>query len=207
MHTVDLMILLHLHAFLYYYYVGMNDVKILRRLPVTLLLFAGMANGLNVFAQDSVDMSDWQMLDDGEYTIQYPPDWELNQTGISGTNFVLFAPLESEIDSFRENVGLLIQDLSEYDLNLDQYTDLSEHQLNTMFPNSKLLESERRSDVLGEFHRLRYLGDSDVYHLMFIQHYWVRNKLAYVLTFTGEQSNFEDYNKTCEKIINSFRIK
>lgn len=46
-----------------------------------------------------------------------------------GTSLIILSPLESEKDTFRENVNLLIQDLTGLDIGLDQYTKISEDQM------------------------------------------------------------------------------
>jgi len=160
---------------------------------------------VSAFQQDFTEQ--WKILEGEEYEIQYPAAWDLDQTGQRGTSFVLFAPLDSTADAFRENIGLMIQDLTNYDLNLDQYTELSEEQVRTIFPNSRILESKRIQYPAGDYHRLMYLGDSDVFHLKFVQHFWVNDNHAYVLTFVAEQASFDSYQETGEQIMNTFKLK
>ena len=63
----------------------------------------------------------WKSLTENSYSINYPGNWELNKSGQMGTSFILFSPLSSEQDQFKENVNLLIQDLTGYNLDLDKY--------------------------------------------------------------------------------------
>ena len=149
----------------------------------------------------------WKKIDKANYLIQYPSDWELNESGQMGTSFILFSPLESDKDKFKENVNLLIQDLSGYNLDLNKYTDMSVKQIKTMIPNSTLIESKRIKTSSQEYQRLIYTGDQSSFHLKFEQYYWVKNNKAYVLTLTCEQNKFSKYKVVGERILNSFRLK
>lgn len=149
----------------------------------------------------------WQTFMDTSYSIQYPPEWELNQSGLMGSSFILFQPLASSDDLFRENVNLLIQDLSGYDLDLDQFAKLSEDQVTTMITNSTLIESKRIKTGPEAYHRMVYTGDQGTYHLKFVQYYWVMNEKAFVLTFTCEQDKYEINKETGNAIMNSFAFK
>lgn len=148
----------------------------------------------------------WKTLAEKEYSIQYPPAWELTQSGQMGTRFIILSPLESDTDAFRENVNLLIQDLTGYGLDLDKFTEISEGQIKTMINNSSIVESKRVKNKSTEYQRIIYTGDQGVYHLKFEQYYWVLNEKAHVLTFTSEQTRYDAFRETAEKIMNSFTI-
>lgn len=141
------------------------------------------------------------------FSIEHPSDWELNTSGLAGSEFFLFAPLVSTEDVFRENVNLLVQDLTGMGLDLNSYTELSESQVKTAFSNSKILLSERKKGTLGEYHRLIYVGKQGDLDLEFEQHYLIKGQYAYVLTLTCEETQFDPYQKTGERILDSFRFK
>jgi len=151
--------------------------------------------------------NDWISLDENGYSIQYPGDWDLNKSGQMGTSFILLSKQSSAEDQFRENVNLLIQDLTGMNIDLNKYVEISEGQIKTMVTNGNLLESKRLNANGTEFQRVIYSGDQGVYKLKFEQYYWIKNTKAYVLTLTGEISQFDIYKETGEKILNSFRMK
>ena len=150
---------------------------------------------------------DWNTLDKSEYSVQYPSTWELNESGSMGTSFILFSQLESENDEFRENINLMIQDLSGQNIDLDKYTEMSEEQVKAIITNYTLMESERIKDDRGEFHKIIYSGDQGQFHLIFEHYYWVVNEKAYLLTFVSEQDKFADFKEEGEGILNSFKLK
>jgi len=103
------------------------------------ILFSFSLLTLTVFGQttlkdngDKSTLNGWKTLDQQDYSIQYPSTWELNQSKQMSTSFILFSPLESENDPFKENVNLLVQDISKYQIDLNEYTKISEGQIKTM---------------------------------------------------------------------------
>jgi len=158
---------------------------------------------LSVFAQTN----DWNTLNEKNYSIEYPSDWELNKSGQMGTKFILFSQLTSKNDQFKENVNLIVQDLTGHNIDLNQYVEISENQIKTMITDGNIISSERVKKDEKEFQRVIYTGKQGIYDLQFEQYYWVENNNAYVLTLTCETTVFTDFKNTGEKILNSFEIR
>ena len=114
----------------------------------------------------------WKTLTENNYSIKYPESWELSKSNLMGTNFILFSPLTSKLDNFKENVNLLIQDLTGQDLNLTKYVEISESQVKTIITDGNILESERISNRDIIYHKLIYTGKQGVYELKFEQYFW-----------------------------------
>jgi len=149
----------------------------------------------------------WKTLSGENYEIQYPSDWELDQSGQMGTTFMLFSAVENDADLFKENLTLIIQDLSGHNLDLDEYTALSLEQIETLITSSNILESKRRKAKNGDYHQLIYTGKQGIYDLKFLQYFWVEENAAYLLTFTCEVKSFKKFQTVGEKIMDSFIIK
>lgn len=170
--------------------------------PVLLLAFQATGQGADKGASKK-----WLTLKTEEYSIQYPGDWEVDQSGNMGTKFYLFSPVTSDQDQLRENVNLLTQDLSEYKMTLDEFIELTEEQVKSMLTNGQLLQSERIKNKKGEYHKLIYSGDIEPFLLTFEQYCWVIGDTSYILTLTCETGTFEQYQKTGERILNSFKLR
>jgi hypothetical protein len=179
------------------------------KILMTILLFTfivfGQAQETNNRTKET--NPNWKTLDGKGYSIQYPTDWEVNQSGQMGSSFILFSALETSQDKFRENINLLIQDLSGHNLDLNKYVKISEGQVKTMISNSILIESKRVKTGSDEYHQMIYTGDQGMFKLKFEQFYWVKNDKAYVLTLTCEQNKFSDFKDVGEAILNSFTFK
>ncbi len=148
----------------------------------------------------------WKILDDEKYSIHFPGDWELNQSDQFGTSFFLFSPLGAD-DQFRENVNLIIEDLTGLQIDLDAYTELADGQLKTVIGEFNLLESKRKKANGQSYHMVLYTGTIDGMSLKIAQHFYVANEKAYVLTFTGEREHFDEFQETGELIMESFVLK
>src|SRR5690606_13367283 len=79
--------------------------------------------------------TDWKTLSEDNYTIEYPSDWTLDQSGRMGTTFIVMTDLVSADDRFRENINLIIQDLSASPMTLSEYVELTQSQLSTVIQN------------------------------------------------------------------------
>lgn len=165
-----------------------------------LVLFSSVA-----FAQTPA--SNWETLSEENYTVQYPSDWDLDQSGTLGTSFFMFSPVENDDDTFRENINLIQQSLEGLGVDLAQFVEVSEGQIKSMITNAKMIESKTIKNGNIQYHKFIYTGDQGQYHLKFEQYFFLQNEQAYVLTFTSESSKFADYQAIGEKILQSFSIK
>jgi|JI8StandDraft_2_1071088.scaffolds.fasta_scaffold00778_17 serine/threonine-protein kinase len=147
----------------------------------------------------------WKSHKTANYQIQYPSEWTL-ELGKQNTEFFLMTALESNSDNFKENINLMIQDLKGMNMNLDSYTGLSEGQIKDNLANGKIIESTRVKNKIRSYHKIIYQGDTNGYTLKWLQHYWVIQDKAYVLTFTAEASSYDQYIATVLKIFESFKI-
>jgi hypothetical protein len=149
----------------------------------------------------------WKTLNEANYSIQYPPTWELDQSEEQGRIFSLLSPLESDEDHFRENIGLATEDLRDQDMDLDKYCEAVEEQLKKSFKNLNLIESETIQNGNEAYYKLILTFDQGVYHLKDEYYVWVENNMAYILVLVCEQNKFLEYKETGENILNSFSIK
>lgn len=179
---------------------------------VSFMLISTLACGQKGAQKESSNKIDrltngWKTFDGPNYSIKYPSNWELDQSSQLGTSFVLYSPLENNKDQLKENVNLIIQDLTGRGIDLDEFIQISEGQVKTLITNSTLVESSRIKSDYREFHKMIYSGDQGIYRLKFVQYIWIINQKAYILTLTCEQKKFSDYKETGEMILNSFLFK
>ncbi len=165
-----------------------------------LLLFVCIHISVN--AQES-----WKSLTQDAYSIKYPSNWTPDTSKSLGVDLILYSQLKSTEDNFTENINVLIQDLSGYNLDLDKYTEISEQQIKTMIEGGKIIESKRITNGSIPYHRIIYTGKQNDYKLKFAQHYYVINDKAYVLTLTSEQDQYDKYIDIAMKIFKSFKLK
>lgn len=161
--------------------------------------FAGIAQ-VNVPA-------DWSVYEDDSFSIRYPTGFEIGKSSVPNVSFILLSRSTSSKDQFRENVNLMVQDLRGMEMDLDQFTQVSENQVTTLLFKGKIFESKRISTDSTEYHRLVYVGEQAELRLIFVQHYWIIDGKAYILTFTGEASEFKKYDAVSQVMMQSFQLK
>lgn len=148
--------------------------------------------------------SDLATLEREDFSIAYPLDYKLDETGTDGVTFVIFAPHENESDNFAENINLIIADAE--NLNFDEYISLIEEQM-TSVAEVKLMEKERLKINGSDCFRMICETKEDSTELKFIQHYYLVNHKVYLLTFTSEKRAYEDHLDEMNNVLFSFKIK
>ncbi len=150
----------------------------------------------------------WATIADPEYVLRYPPNWTLDQTGLFGSSFFLYAPLEARNDAFRENFNLIINDLSEFPgIPLAEVAEGAREQIVGMINDVTVLEFKELSDGIETYYRVEYTGTQGKFKLHWRQHYWLQHNHFYVLTFTAEETDYERYLPFVEEVFGSFFLK
>ena len=172
-------------------------------LKSTFLLFTLL---LSFAAWSQSTQPEWKLLAKESYSIRYPANWDLDQTGYEGTTFLIASELTSPQDLFRENVTLIIHDLRGTTIYLDKLVKQSERKFQETLIGFNLIESKRYKGK-PEFHKIVFTGDKGNLKIKFEQYLWIKGIKAYVLTFAAEQDQYDNYKLVGQKITNSFKIK
>ena len=185
----------------------------------SIALSASFLCGQIATAQPSVKpmmMSDWQTFNRNNYSVKYPVNWDLQQSdnSKSGTvvsktarsQFAVLSQLESPQDRFRENVNLVIEDLGGKKLDLDELARLSKNQIKGM-ENCKILEYKKVNKGSRQHFKTIWTWDYQKIPLKVEQYTWLSEGKAYALTFSSERSKFAQFQKTGEKILDTFILK
>jgi hypothetical protein len=150
----------------------------------------------------------WTQYELSDYSIAYPKEWKLDNSGQMGTAFQLLAVQTVSDGNFRRNVNLVVQDLKGQSIRtLEQFSQLSEMQIRSMLKGSSILSSEKHRTNGQEYQRVEFTSIQEAVPLMHIQYYLVSGERAYILTLTCPQSTFDQYLSEGERILNSFKLK
>jgi hypothetical protein len=170
------------------------------------LIFLSAA--MSVLAQPpKTGKKSWKKFETNAYGIQYPDTLQLDNSRNDGTDFLLLTSQTSANDLFKENINLLVQDLSGKGVDLTKFVIISEQQILEAFGKKGLIESKRLKGTSGEYQRLIFGGKSGNFEAKWLQYYFVKNEKAYILTLTCETKQFENYLAFCEKIMKTFFLK
>ena len=73
--------------------------------------------------------------------------------------------------------------------------------------NGKIFNSEVKQSTKGKYFRMEYSFIQDNRKFRGIQLCFIKNKKAYLLTFTSDLNKFEQYKNIGENILKSFNVK
>lgn len=157
--------------------------------------------------EKSGEVTGWNTLNRPDYSIQYPPEWELNESGMMGTLFYLFTPLESPSDNFRENINLVIEDISGKKLTVEQYGEAALKLLASYFNDFSLKEKECVKDGKRKYFRTVWSCVQGEYHITSTQYCFLTRDKVYILTLGCKNDTYLQYKDIGEKIIRTFTLK
>ncbi len=159
---------------------------------------------LSSIESTSIVQKDWKTLNESEYSIQYPKNWILDQSGNGGTVFMLTSPSDSDTDEVMQNVNVVIENLPN-NLDLDTYAKAAIRQVKTVYPT--ILKKKRMKSDNDDFYKVLFSGKQNGMDLKLEQHYRIKNKKAYIITFTSSVSDFDKDKVIGEKILSTFKLE
>jgi|LSQX01.1.fsa_nt_gb serine/threonine-protein kinase len=140
---------------------------------------------------------------DNKFSIQYPNDWEKE---IRGNSIIFLSPLEGERDRFKENVNFMLQDLSQQPLTLEQYTDITEESVIANLGKQSIFSLKDVTIQGIAAKEFIYNMNMNGNNLRIKQYWFIKNKTAYLFTYTAKPLRYDDYELIANKIIESFKF-
>jgi len=137
--------------------------------------------------------------------IGYPSDWTKSEQ-FMGSVVAFLSPTESTSDIFRENLNVIVQDLSTQPMTLDEYTELSVSQIKQFFTDANITDSSATTLDGNPAHKVVYTGKQGQYNLKWMQVWVVKENKAYIISYTAEVNKYPDFLGTIQQMINSFEI-
>ncbi|MGD9129016.1 MAG: PsbP-related protein [Candidatus Woesebacteria bacterium] len=146
--------------------------------------------------------------DEAKISIQYPSTWETME-GFMGSVALFRAPKESSQDMFQEHVNILLQDLStQQDMTLEDFTDLSRKQLETLVTDFKVVEKLSKTTLSGvPAQEITYTAKQGQIDMKLYQIWAVKEEKAYIITYTAAPDGFDKEWENVQKIVDSFEIE
>ncbi len=162
---------------------------------------------LNYLSFSQKNSDDKKIVFEGKnYKIQYPQDWRLDTSKRMGTELFVFAALENAEDKFAENVNVLIQDLSQQNIDLEKYKQITEKQLAEMVTDGKIFESTIIKPGNKNYYRITYTMPQEKFRLKITSFCFIKDEKAYLVTFSAELDKYDHYKNIGEAILASFDL-
>ncbi len=139
------------------------------------------------------------------FQVRYPSDWKFKEN-INGTVVTFIAPKSSKFAAFQENLNIIVQDLSAHPLSLKEYSKQAVGQLTAMYNNVEILDTD--SIIMSNLPatKIEYLMKAE-FKIKLIQVWTVKDKKAYLITFSADADRFDQYKGKAMGIIKSFKLK
>lgn len=166
---------------------------------------AELSGGKGAIENTTPAYENWEIISESDYSISYPKNWTLDQSGTDGVAFMITSPSESDGDKFTQNVNMVIENLGG-EISLDQYADAAVNQLKHEFPNNYLKKEKKKFNRI-DYYKIIFFINQNGMDFKLQQHYFVKNNKAYVLGFTTGIDDFDKDIALGEKILKTFKLK
>ncbi len=141
------------------------------------------------------------------FQINFPAYWKAYEPK-SGAVVIFLSPKQSEIDQMQENVNISIKDLPETMTN-EHISELIINQVSKVF-GEHIITSETYQITMGGQPGFRFTfygtGDNVPVSVQYVTAWTMVGKRLYVFTFTGLKTDYPEYEKKVNKMIDSFRF-
>jgi len=141
------------------------------------------------------------------FIIKYPTTWLVSEKH-SGTNVLFLAQKQNEADRFRENVSVVVQDLSSNPMGLNKYTDIAIDQMETVLGNEIEPLKSKLTYIDGHAgHRYVFRVPLPNFTLKYHIVWTVYGIKAYQITYTSLEQDYEKHLRIYKSMVKSFKIK
>ncbi len=141
------------------------------------------------------------------YSINYPENWTLDASKQKADAILFFSPLDNANDNFSENVNVIEQNLAGQNIDLPRYKQITESQISALQTSGKLISSTIEKSSNGSRYYVEYLMTTQGNNVHIKSLCYMKNEMAYLITFTTKTETFDRYNKIGSEIIESFKFK
>lgn len=172
---------------------------------VVVAVVAAGCSGTDSSERDGDSRADWDTYRSSEYsvTMEYPSEWTKREN-VMGAVVAFLSPAESPSDDFRENVNLVVEDLSADPISLTEYWGYSLAQGPKLITDFAQVSSGDTAVAGQEAKQAVYTGRQGQFQLKFMVLCTIRNHRAYTITYTAEVTRYSDYIQTADGIMDSF---
>lgn len=162
-------------------------------------------NCLLFFITTSCSDANWKVYTDNvnHFKISYPDKWEKKSANES---IIFISPKVNAQDNFQENLNLMLQDAGGQNLDLEKYTAITKKQVIDNLGGNSIV-SLKDISIAG------FKGKEFVYNMNYngrnlkLKQYWfIKEGIAYLLTFTAAPSEYDYYQNKADDIVKSLRF-
>ncbi|MCC6460179.1 MAG: hypothetical protein IT260_06895 [Saprospiraceae bacterium] len=171
------------------------------------LLFLGLVAFGQTDSTGTAGKKTWRKLAHTNFKIHYPVEWALDETGVMGTSFILFAPLDSDKDKFKENINLNMVNLGGTEVvTMEAFAKAAVDQIENYIEGAKVLGTQKKERRGLWYYEIEFTGKQGQLSLHWKQQYWFKGPLVFILTFTAEETAYGKSLPLAEKMLATFEV-
>ncbi len=142
------------------------------------------------------------------FSIKYPVSWKYEENKGDELPVIFISGIENDLDIFKENVSVVVQNLSDTPMNLEEYTELAIKQMEVVFKESiEIVDSSPTNLSRRPAHQFIFLAKNPDVDLKYMSVWTVDGLTAYQITFTSTADDFDQFVEPFKKMIQSFKIR
>lgn len=148
-----------------------------------------------------IDTSDWKEYEGTGYSISAPQIWlkhEYESSDLTLANSVTAA------DGFTENITVVIQDVSAYDMDLESYKDLSLNQYEYL--NYTVISTDKMTVNGVEGYYLVCTTETDGLLCYCAQYFTLIDDSAYIFTFAADTKGYQELSEEVKNIFSTIKF-
>ena len=142
-------------------------------------------------------------------SIKYPQKWQKSVTPdrITGNMARFMPPSAGNADTSQENINLIVRDLPNHLRELQLFTNYYLDDIQQLYRDVKIIQQGRTQLSNQPAYRVIYTAIINGNTIQRLQTWTVKNKKAYIVTYTADIDKYSQYAEVAQKITNSLEIK
>jgi eukaryotic-like serine/threonine-protein kinase len=137
------------------------------------------------------------------YTLSHPASWEVRSSD-GGATVTFTSPAEGPSDTIRENLKVVVKDLSATPMDLDSFVASQMAIRKQGLANFNLIFDNPWKIGPTNGRKIAYTGTLGSDRMEWVEIYTIRGLKAYTLTFTAEQSHYPNFVENLDRSLKSF---
>ncbi len=141
--------------------------------------------------------------------IKYYPTWQVQDIRnlVTGENVIFISPKQSSIDKYRENISIRVENLTNQQTTLPEYTKSAISEITKYHKNAKVVESSAITLAKKPANLVVYTGnDENGLPIKNLEVWTLDRGKAYILTYKAEPKQYYAFLQTVMTMINSFEL-
>lgn len=138
--------------------------------------------------------------------MKYPKTWNKQDIGTYGDVAKFLSPTKTNSNTFPAELTIEVEHFKQ-PTSLAQYTNSKVNDITQYLTNARIDDSRTTTLAHLPAHEVIYSGKQEQYNLKRKAVWLLKNNKAYILTYTAQESQYDDYLNTAQDMINSLEIR